>query len=77
MKIYAKIIRNGEVLRSVEIGATRLTNDRISGRKYDELMRKAHTLRLPKQAYIRLTAENGKTSTFGGYPSPRPYVCFE
>ena len=74
--MYAEIIRNGKVIRKEEIGTARLTNDRISGRKYDELKRKAR-FNIPRQAYLRIVAENGKVSTFNGYPAPRPYVLFE
>ena len=79
-KIYAVLMNgNGAILDRKQIGTAILDDDdRISGRKFNQLKRhamKAFPDRI-KCTYLVLSTEDGKTASFGGYPCIYEFVRF-
>lgn len=80
-KIYANLVKgNGDIIDRRQIGTAILDDDnRISGRKFNQLKRhamKAFPDRI-KRTYLVLSTEEGKTASFGGYPCHGEFVRFE
>lgn len=77
-KILVKKFKHGEVVETVEIGVAVFKNSScISGRKYNELKRKALKLvKCGRGEYCRMVTESGKVSQIGGYPASEFNVVY-
>ena len=78
-KIYANLINgNNAIIDRREIGIAILDENRISGRKFNQLKRaamKEFPCRI-KRTYITITTDDGREADFGGYPCHYEFVKF-
>lgn len=79
-KIYANLVKgNGDIIDRRQIGTAILNDDdRISGRKFNQLKRaamKEFPCRI-KRTYITITTDDGREADFGGYPCHYEFVKF-
>lgn len=79
-KIYANLVKgNGDIIDHKQIGTAILDDDdRISGRKFNQLKRaamKEFPCRI-KRTYITITTDDGREADFGGYPCQYEFVRF-
>lgn len=70
-KIFAEKIKDGSVVKRIELGVAILDDGRISASKYNSLKRIAfkNIGSLKKGAYFNIVTEDGREDKFGGYPA--------
>lgn len=70
-KILVRKLKHGEIVETVEIGVAVFKNNScISGRKYNELKRKAlKIVKCGRGESCQMVTESGKVDQFGGYPA--------
>lgn len=70
-KILVRKLKHGEIVETVEIGVAVFKNNScISGRKYNELKRKAlNIVKCGRGESRQMVTESGKVDQFGGYPA--------
>ena len=77
-KIYAQIVKSGNVIHSQQIGTAILDENRISAEKYNKIKREAFKAfpEIKKGCYMTIVTDSGLKDTFGGYPA-HTFVRFE